>query len=133
MLTEGKGFSEDLELFESNREATLVALTINGSILIVSCPDATFNRKVRYQSIRIRTDDSKNVPEIFTGRILNDVRISQNVIFEKIIETSAIIKIKSSEDCEWEEFDDVADEMSLQFTRKFEEIDANTITKGLMN
>ncbi|HBD94423.1 MAG: hypothetical protein A2015_09105 [Spirochaetes bacterium GWF1_31_7] len=132
-ITDKKGFSDELESYNLEEKLSLVALTINGSILIVSESNDNDERKVRYQSIKIRTDDSKNVPEVFTGKIKDAIKISKTVVFENIIETSPIIKIKSSDDFNWDEFENVADEMTREFTKQFEMIDNQTITRRLNN
>lgn len=130
-ITEKTGFSDELDEYDTNDSLPFVALTVNGSILIVSEPNDNNERKVRYQSIKIRTDDSANVPEVFTGVLENSIKLSKTAVFEKMIETSPIIRIKTSDDLDWDSFDEVADEMTVEFTRKFEMIDNNTITKRL--
>ena len=83
------------------------------------------------KAIKIRTDESANVPEIFNGVLSNDVSLKKTVDFENVMETSPIIMIKKSDTFNWDEFEDVADELTLVFTKRFEKIDNDTIIKNL--
>lgn len=130
-ITDKYGFSDELDVYNSDETLPFISLTINGSILIVSEPDDDELRKVRYQSIKVRTDDSKNVPEIFRGKIKDTLRLSKPVIFENVIETSPIIMIKTSDNFDWDKFEGVAEQLTVEFTKRFEKIDNETITKQI--
>lgn len=130
-ITNRYGFEEDLDQFAKDEAKPFIALTINGSIVIASELDDNGLRKVRYQSIKIRTDDSKNVPKIFNASVKDDIELKKAIVFEKTIETSFIIRIKSSENFNWDDFEETADVITQEFTRKFELIDQETITKQL--
>lgn len=130
-ITNNYGISEEVDFFEKDEKKTLIALTINGSIIIASEPDEIGNRKVKYQAIKIRNDESKNVPEEFEDRLKNKVEINKKLIFEKTIETSIIIRIKVSDNIPIGNFEDKAEEITYEFTKVFEDIDAQTITKKM--
>ncbi len=130
-ITDKYGFNDVTSDYLTGDKEPFIALTVNGSILIVSEPDSECIRRVRYQSIKIRTDESANVPEIFNGVLSNDVSLKKTVNFENVMETSPIIMIKKSDTFNWDEFEDVADELTLVFTKRFEKIDNDTIIKNL--
>ena len=130
-ITDNYGISEEVEKFEMNENKTLIALTINGSIVIASVPNDKGVRNVRYQSIKIRTDDSKNVPEIFDDKLKNDVELNNKILFERTMETSVIIRIKTADNISLEDFEEKAEELTYEITKVFESIDEETITKRL--
>ncbi len=130
-ITNQYGFEDDLEEFAKDNPSPFLALTINGSIVIASKPAENDERKVRYQSIKIRTDDSSNVPEIFHAVMNDDVVLKKAITFVKTIETSFIICIKTSDSFNWDEFEEKAANLTQEFTKKFEMIDNETITRRL--
>lgn len=130
-ITDSYGIAEEVDFFDKNDKKTLIALTMNGSIVIASEPDETGMRKVKYQSIKIRTDESKNVPEEFEDRLKNNVEINKKILFEKTIETSMIIRIKIADNIPLNNFEEKAEEITYEFTKIFENIDSKTITKKI--
>lgn len=130
-ITDDYGFEFEHDIYEKNEINPFIAMTINGSILIVSEITENDKRKVRYQSIKIRTDESKNVPEIFEGVLKEDISINKKAVFDNMMETSPIIIIKSSDNFDWDSFEKAAEELTFEFTKKFELIDKETITKVL--
>ncbi|HOJ63429.1 MAG TPA: hypothetical protein PLE45_03305 [Spirochaetota bacterium] len=130
-ITDNYGIAEEIDFFDKNEKKTIIALTINGSIIIASEPDEDGVRKVKYQSIKIRTDESKNVPEEFEDKLKNNVEINKKIIFEKTIETSIIIRMKVADNISLNNFEEKADEITYEFTKVFEDIDNKTITKKL--
>jgi len=130
-ITDKYGIAEEVDFFDKNDNKTVIALTINGSIVIASEPDEEGMRKVKYQSIKIRTDESKNVPENFEDRLKNNVEINKKMLFEKTIETSMIIRIKVANNIPITDFEEKAEEITYEFTKVFEDIDSKTITKKI--
>lgn len=130
-ITNESSFDIDLEQFAPDEIKPFIALTINGSIIIASIPDEDGMRKVRYHSIKIRTDDSINVPEIFNAKIKGDIAISKTIVFEDVMETSFLINIKSSDDIDADSFEDEAEMITQEFTKRFEKIDEDMITKKI--
>lgn len=128
-ITDKYGFEEELDSFDGESANPFIALTINGSLVIASEPDEGGIRKVRYQSIKIRTDESSNVPKIFHAKIGGGVELKNSVMFEDTMETSFIIRIKTSDSIEESAFEEQAEAMTQEFTKKFELIDKETITK----
>jgi hypothetical protein len=130
-ITDNYGIMDDIEEFDKDTAMPFVAVTINGSIIVASEPDEDGKRKVRYQSIKIRTDESSNVPEIFEAPLAENIAVNKTAIFEKTIETSFLIRIKTSENFSWEDFENKADALTQEFTRKFEMFDDEMMTRQL--
>ncbi|MBR6061388.1 MAG: hypothetical protein IKP67_04880, partial [Spirochaetales bacterium] len=55
-ITDDYGITEEVDSANPNENKTIIALTINGSIVIISVPDHKGNRNIRYQAIRVRND-----------------------------------------------------------------------------
>ncbi|MCG8571178.1 MAG: hypothetical protein MJB14_13675 [Spirochaetes bacterium] len=130
-ITNRFGFVNEVEELDSSEEHPFIALTINGSIVLASEPGEDGVRKVRYQSIKIRTDGSQNVPEVFEAAMGENAKLNKSIIFVKTMETSFIITIKTADNFNWDDFEETADVMTQEFTKKFELIDQETITKQL--
>lgn len=130
-ITNSYGIDQETDLFDKNENKPFIALTINGSIVISSAINNNQKRNVRYQSIKIRTDESKNVPEVFEDALANDVEINKKILFEKTIETSVIIRIKTADNVILDDFEEKAEQLTAEFTKVFELIDEKTITKRL--
>lgn len=129
-ITDEAGMMEDFQNFEKDSELPLVAITVNGSIIVASNPDDDNNRKVRYLSIKIRNDESKNVPDIFTGKLTKDIKIGGQAAFD-LMSSSGVIAMKGAEDFDWEKFEDKAEYITEEVTKVFEQLDDEMITKNL--
>lgn len=130
-ITNSYGIDQDTDLFDKNENKPFIALTINGSIVISSAINNNQKRNIRYQSIKIRTDESKNVPEYFEDNLARAVEINKKILFEKTIETSVIIRIKTADNIILDDFEEKAEQLTAEFTKVFELIDEKTITKRL--
>ena len=95
--------------------------------MIISVPDKKGVRSIRYQSIRIRSDESKNVPATFNDKIKVKIELNKKIIFEKTIETSPVIKIKTAGDITLADFEQKATELTAEFTKVFGNINDKTI------
>lgn len=128
-ITDQYGFSSDKEEYLEEERKPVIALTVNGSILIVSEAKESGERKIRYQAIKLRNDESQNVPEVMTGILKGKIALSKPALFDGVLETSPIIKIKTSNNFDWDKFESTADNFTIEVTRKFEKIDRETVTK----
>ncbi|MCG8570851.1 MAG: hypothetical protein MJB14_11995 [Spirochaetes bacterium] len=129
-ITDDAGLMEEFEEFDKDNDMPLVALTVNGSIIIASKPDEMGSRKVRYLSIKLRNDESKNVPEVFNGKLTKNVHVGDAATFD-VMASSGVIAMKGADDFEFEEFEEKAEEITDQVTKVFEQLDDEMITKQL--
>ena len=126
-ITDSYGITEEVESVSPTEDKTIIALTINGSIVIISVPDRKGSRSIRYQSIRVRNDESRDVPATFSDKIRNTIEKNKKIIFEKTIETSPVIRIKTAGNITLADFEQKATELTAEFTKVFSGINDKTI------
>ncbi len=126
-ITDSYGITEDIESADPSENKTIIALTINGSIVIISVPDRKGIRSIRYQSIRVRNDESRDVPATFNDKIKEKIELNKKIIFEKTIETSPVIRIKTAGNITLADFEQKATELTAEFTKVFSVINDKTI------
>ncbi|MBR3732028.1 MAG: hypothetical protein IKQ61_03745 [Spirochaetales bacterium] len=131
-ITDDYGITEEVDRADPNENKTIIALTINGSIVIISVPDHKGNRNIRYQAIRVRNDESANVPATFTDKIKQPIEKNKKILFEKTIETSPVIRIKTAGDITLADFEQKATELTAEFTKVFGNINDKTITAKVL-
>ena len=126
-ITDSYGITEEVESVSPTEDKTIIALTINGSIVIISVPDRKGSRSIRYQSIRVRNDESRDVPATFSDKIRDTIEKNKKIIFEKTIETSPVIRIKTAGNITLADFEQTATELTAEFTKVFSGINDKTI------
>jgi ribosomal protein S17E len=126
-ITDSYGITEEVESVSPTEDKTIIALTINGSIVIISVPDRKGSRSIRYQSIRVRNDESRDVPATFSDKIRDTIEKNKKIIFEKTIETSPVIRIKTAGNITLADFEQKATELTAEFTKVFSVINDKTI------
>ncbi len=125
-ITDNHGITDGTDILQPDEDKTIIALTINGSIVIISIPDKKGNRNIHYQSIKVRNDQSQRVPEIFKDRIKDPIELNKKIVFEKTMETSPVIRIKTAININLSDFEKKASELTQEFTKIFTNIDNKT-------
>lgn len=130
-ITDKYNFCNDTNFYPNDSQLPFTALTINGSIIIVSSAQSNGLRNIQYIPIEIRCDESNIVPKKTKGKLTDNVEYMKKIDFENLFSTSPVIKIKTADEPNNELPDDKTEQFTKEITDAFTKINtdmANAVT-----
>lgn len=132
-ITDKYDFCYEEKFYSKDSVRPFIALTVNGSILIVSATQHDGMRKIQYLPIEIRSDDSIAVPKEAKGKLSEHVEYLKKADFENLFSTSPIIRIKTADELDEAIFEAKTMQFTREITSVFTKINsdiANTVTQA---